>query len=62
MRNTTKRAYVLFALIAAFFGGLVFMAVSFVLNADAWASSRLNEHIYKYRQLATAGTRRKGSC
>ena len=39
MRNTTKRAYVLFALIAAFFGGLVFMAVSFVLNADAWASS-----------------------
>ena len=56
MRNTTKRAYILFALIAAFFGGLVFMAVSFALNADTWASSRLNEHIYKYRQLATAGT------
>lgn len=56
MRNTTKRANILFALVAAFFGGLVFMAVSFALNADAWASSRLNEHIYKYRQLATAGT------
>ncbi len=56
MRNTTKRANILFALIAAFFGGLVFMAVSFALNADTWASSRLNEHIYKYRQLATAGT------
>lgn len=56
MRNTTKRAYVLFALIAAFFGGLVYMGVSFALNADVWASSRLNEHIYKYRQLATAGT------
>lgn len=56
MRNTTKRAYILFALIAAFFCGLVFMAVSFALNADTWASSRLNEHIYKYRQLATAGT------
>lgn len=56
MKNTTKRSYVLFALVAVFFGGLVFMAVSFVMNADDWASSRLNEHIYTYRQLTTAGT------
>ncbi len=56
MKNTTKRAYVLFALIAAFFVGLGFMAYSFITNADDWASSRLNEHIYKYRQLSTAGT------
>lgn len=56
MKNTTKRAYVLFALVAAFFVGLCFMAYSFIANGDDWASSRLNEHIYKYRQLSTAGT------
>ncbi len=55
MRNTTRRAYAIFALVAVFFGGLIFMAYSFVTNADEWASSRLNEHIYKYRQLSTAG-------
>ncbi len=55
MRNTTRRAYVIFALVAVFFAGLIFMAYSFVTNADEWASSRLNEHIYKYRQLSTAG-------
>lgn len=56
MKNTTKRAYVIFALIAAFFVGLGFMLYSFVTNGDSWASSRLNTHVFTNRQLTTAGS------
>lgn len=38
MRNTTKRAYVLFALIAAFFVGFVILAVRFGMNGEKWAT------------------------
>lgn len=56
MKNTTKRTYVVFALIAAFLVGIVFMIYSFVAHGDTWASSRLNSHVYTNRKLTTAGT------
>lgn len=55
MRNTTKRAYVLVALIAAFFFGLGILIYSFFAHGSTWASSRLNTHVFKNRQLSTAG-------
>lgn len=56
MKNTTKRAYVIFALIGAFFIGLSIMLYSFVAHGDEWASKRINGHVYSKRQLTTAGT------
>ena len=38
MRSTTKRAYVIFALIIAFFAGLGLMMYSFYTNGGSWAA------------------------
>ncbi|MBR3552361.1 MAG: hypothetical protein IKN72_03125 [Clostridia bacterium] len=43
MRNTTKRAYVLFALIAVFFIGFAILAVRFGMNGEKWATDVHNE-------------------
>lgn len=56
MKNITKRAYVIFALILAFFLGLGIMLYSFVTNGGTWAASRINSHVYTNRQLTTAGS------
>ncbi|MCM1544659.1 MAG: penicillin-binding transpeptidase domain-containing protein [Ruminococcus sp.] len=56
MKNITKRAYVIFALIAAFFVGLGFMLYSFIANGGTWAANRVNNHVFTNRQLSTAGT------
>ncbi|MGN0468485.1 MAG: penicillin-binding transpeptidase domain-containing protein [Acutalibacteraceae bacterium] len=56
MKNTTKRAYVIFALIGAFFIGLIIMMYSFIVHGDEWAAKRINGHVYSNRQLSTAGT------
>ncbi len=56
MRNTVKRASVLYVLIVAFFIGLGFMLYGFIANGDSWAAYSVNEHLFKYRQLTTAGT------
>lgn len=56
MQNTVKRARVLYALIIAFFIGLGILLYSFIANGDVWATNRANNHLYKNRQLATAGT------
>lgn len=56
MKSTTKRAYVIFVLIAAFFAGLAIMMASFITKGDTWAASRINGHVYTNRQLSTAGT------
>lgn len=56
MKNTTKRAYVIFALIGAFFIGLGFMMYSFIVHGDEWAANRINSHVFTARQLTTAGT------
>lgn len=56
MHNTVKRARILYALIALFFAGLGILMYSFAVHGDEWASNRVNNHVYKYRQLANAGT------
>lgn len=56
MNNTTKRAYVLYVFIIAFFVGLGFMVASFYLHGNEWASKQVNRHIYSNGQLANAGT------
>lgn len=55
MKTITRRASVLFVLIAAFFVGLGFLLYSFIANGSTWASSRLNTHVFTNRQLAAAG-------
>lgn len=56
MKNTTKRSYVIFVLIAAFFVGIAIMIYSFYTNGGTWASNRINRHVFTNRQLTTAGT------
>ena len=55
MKTITRRASVLFVLIAAFFIGLGFLLYSFISSGSTWASSRLNTHVFTNRQLAAAG-------
>ena len=45
MRNTTKRAYVLFALIALFFIGFAILAVRFGMNGEKWATDSHNKDL-----------------
>ncbi|MCM1364301.1 MAG: penicillin-binding transpeptidase domain-containing protein [Faecalibacterium sp.] len=56
MKNITKRAYVIFALIAAFFVGLGVLLYSFIAHGGTWAANRVNNHVFTNRQLSTAGT------
>lgn len=56
MRNTVRRAYVVYALIFAFFIGLGFLAYSYVVHGQTWVTNRVNGHLYTNRQLTSAGT------
>lgn len=56
MRNTTRRTYIIFFLIAAFFIGLGIMLYTFIMNGDEWVSDRGNTHIYTDGELTVAGT------
>lgn len=56
MKNITKRAYVIYALICAFFVGLGILMYSFIAHGGEWASNRINRHVFTNRQLTTAGT------
>ena len=55
MKNTTKRAYVIYALVLAFVVGLGFLLYSFASHGSDWAASRLNTHIFTNRVLTRAG-------
>lgn len=55
MRNTVRRAYVVYALVVAFFAGLVFLSYSYATNGKKWVTNRVNSHLYVNRQLTTAG-------
>ena len=55
MKNTTRRAYVIYALIAAFLFGLGFLLYSFIAHGGTWAASRLNTHVFTNRVLTNAG-------
>ena len=56
MRNTMKRAYVVYALVLAFFIGLGFLLYSYSSSGRVWVTNRVNGHLYTNRQLTTAGT------
>ena len=56
MKNITKRAYVIYALICAFFIGLGILMYSFIAHGGEWASNRINRHVFSNRQLTNAGT------
>lgn len=56
MKSITKRAYVIFALIGAFFIGLAILIGSFAVHGGQWAANRVNNHVFTNRKLSTAGT------
>ena len=45
MRNTTRRAFVLYFVIVAFFCGLGFMMYNFFVHGSEWTSNLVNQHI-----------------
>lgn len=55
MQNTVKRGYVVYALVAAFFCGLIFLAYNYGVHGEEWVTKRVNNHLYTNRQLTTAG-------
>lgn len=56
MKKTVKRAAVLYFLIAAFMGGVIFLCVEFYLNGPTWATNKANRHIYSNGTVVNAGT------
>ena len=56
MRNTTRRAFVLYFVIVAFFCGLGFMMYNFFVHGSEWTSNLVNQHIYKNGEISSAGT------
>ena len=56
MRNTTRRAIVLYVVIIAFFGGLGFMMYNFYVHGAEWTSNLVNQHIYHDGEISSAGT------
>lgn len=55
MRNTVRRAYVVYLLVIGFFAGLGFLTYSYAVHGKAWVTNRVNSHLYTNRQLTTAG-------
>lgn len=56
MKSTTRRAYVLYALVIFFFVGLGILLFTFVSNSSNWALNRANKHVYQGNMLSVAGT------
>ncbi len=56
MKHTTRRAYALYVLVAAFFAGAVFLTATLYINGGTWASNRVNRHLYSGGQLVSAGS------
>ncbi len=56
MRNTTKRTYVIYLLVAVFFLLLGYMFYGFASKGDQWVTHRGNEHIYEGGRLTVAGS------
>ena len=56
MKNTTKRTYIIYILVAVFFLLSGYMLFGFIVNGDEWVTHRANEHIYENGRLTVAGT------
>ncbi len=46
MKITVKRAYIFYAVILAFFAGIVFLVYSIYTDGEEWATNRANRHLY----------------
>ena len=46
----------MFALVALFLAGVIVLAATFGINAEAWVFKRANKHIYSSGQIVAAGT------
>lgn len=55
MKLTSRRGLVLYALVLAFFAGIVMLVVSVCGNANDWVMQRYNGHLYHNGQLIGAG-------
>ncbi len=56
MNRSTKRSYVLYALILAFLAGVGVMIFNFIVHGDEWVSSKANKHVYNGGALTCGGT------
>lgn len=56
MRTTSKRAMMIYALIAAFTAGVIILAGMFIKNGETWALNRANKHLFSGGNLTNAGT------
>lgn len=56
MRTTSKRAKMIYALIAAFTVGVVILVGMFVKNGETWALNRANKHLFSGGSLTNAGS------
>ncbi|MBQ8228893.1 MAG: penicillin-binding protein [Clostridia bacterium] len=56
MKNTTKRAYVLFAVLIAFFVGFTILIYTFIMNGSDWATNKANRHLYSDGSISAAGS------
>lgn len=55
MNNTTKRAYVLYAVLIAFFVGFAILIYTFIMNGSDWATNKANKHLYSEGSISAAG-------
>ena len=55
MKSTTKRAFVVFLLVAFFGAGLVYLAINLGANAEKWATLRANTHLVNEGSFIGAG-------
>lgn len=56
MKKVSRRAMVLYAVVAAFLIGVGILFFTFFTNADAWSMKKANRHLYTSGALTTAGT------
>lgn len=55
MKNTTKRAYVLYFVLFAFFVGFGILLYTFIMNGSDWATNKANRHLYSDGSISVAG-------
>lgn len=55
MNTIAKRAKILYIIVAVFAAGLVFLAATFIVNGDTYATNTRNQHIYSGNVLISGG-------
>ncbi len=56
MNTVNKRAYFLYAVLAAFFVGFVILIYMFISNGSDWATQKANKHLYSQGSISAAGS------